>query len=45
MYYSIKDKLAGVVILYNQDPKETLQNLLTYAESLNKIYMKLDYQF
>ena len=39
MYYSIKDKLAGVVILYNQDPKETLQNLLTYAESLNKIYI------
>ena len=39
MYYSIKDKLAGVVILYNQDPQTTLQNILTYSDKLNKIYI------
>jgi rhamnosyltransferase len=36
---SISNKLAGVVILYNPESQKTLQNILSYAAGLNKLYI------
>jgi len=36
---SISNKLAGVVILYNPESQKTLQNILSYAAGLDKLYI------
>jgi rhamnosyltransferase len=36
---SITNKLAGVVILYNPESQKSLQNILSYAAGLNKLYI------
>ena len=39
MQYPINGNLAGVVILYNEDPHKIIENILSYSTKLDKIYL------
>ena len=39
MQYPINGNLAGVLILYNEDPHKIIENILSYSTKLDKIYL------